>query len=394
VLPAIPLALVALSLAAQPLTFADALARAEQRNPELVPLQLAVPQAEADAQAAGAMPNPTFSFSVGPDEPTVFGAVDQKLPIFGQRSSAIAAGRAQVPIAEGELAARKLQLRAEVRRSYHALAAAQAQLGLAEETARLSGEIADMTAKKFEVGSAPQLDVEQADLARKRAVQDLEDRKAALSSARIRLAASLGEDPEAELEASDPLVPLPQVASLSDLLGRAGQHPEVQVAEREREAALARARREKLSLVPAPSLSLEVEHLGNPPGVGVRGGLAFDLPLLSWNGGAIRSEELQADRAVARGMAARRRLAAAARESWSRWEAAVRRVRFAADQLVPSAQKVAQLARVGYDVGRTPLANVVLAESEVAATRSRAIEAAAEAWSALADLEEAVGAIP
>ena len=386
-------AVVGISLAAQPVSFKEALERAERQSPELGALRLAIPEAEAGVEAAGALPNPVFSVSVGPDEPTVYGAVEQKLPFLGQRSSAMDAAAAQVPVARAELSQRALQLRAEVRRAYYGLAAAQAQVQLAEETARLTRELAQMASKKFEVGSAPQLDVEQAALASKRAEQDLADRRSALTVAQLHLATVLGDSPEPLLEASDELVPLPQPEPLAQLLSRAEHHPEVELAERQREAALARAQREKASIRPTPSLSLEVEHLGTAPGVGVRGGLAFDAAILSQAGGAVRVERLAADRAAARRQAALARLKGAAREAFAKWEAASRRVRFSRDELVPSAQNVARLARVGWELGRTPLANVVLAESEVASARSRAIDAAGEAWSALADLEEAAGAI-
>ena len=386
--------LVAVLLTAEPISFKDALERAERRSPDLAVARLALPEAEAGIDAAGALPNPLFSFGVGPDEPTVFGSVEQRFPFLGQRQSAMAAAGAQVPVAKAQLALRDLQLKAEVRRAYFQLAAAQAQVRLAEETSRLDGELAQMAAKKFEAGSAPQLDVEQARLAQKRSEEDVEDRRAALDVARLHLATVLGEPPDASLETRDPLTPLPQVPPLADLLARAAQHPEVDSAEGEKQAALARAHKERMSIVPTPSLSVEVEHLGTNPGVGVRGGISLDVPILSQNSGAVNVERAQAERADARKVAALRRLEGAAREAHAKWLAALRRVRFAEQELIPAAVRVAALARVGYDVGRTPLFNLVQAQADVAAAQARAVDGAAEGWAALADLEEAVGAIP
>ena len=290
------------------------------------------------------------------------------------------------------MARQALQLRAQVRRAYFALAAAQAQVTLASETVRLMAELAEMTTKKFEAGSAPQLDVEQATLARKRAEQDLADRRSAVVVGQLHLATLLGEPPQTLLEAADALA-LPQTVPLVELLAQIERHPEVEGAQREKEAALSRAKRERAAIRPTPSLSLEVERLPTSPGVGVRGGLSFDAAILSQAGGAVRLEQVQARRAEARRSAALHRLQGAAREAHERWEADSRRVKFSDGELIPSAQRGAGLARVSYDLGRAPLASVVLAESEVAAARSKAIDAAGEAWAALADLEEAVGAI-
>jgi len=305
--------LVAALTTARPMSFREALERAAGHSPELAAARLAIPAAEAGAEAAGALPNPTLGASLGPDEPAVFGTVEQRLPVFGQRSSAVSAAAAEIPVARAAVSQRELQLRAEVRRAYYALAAAQEQVTVAGDTARLFGELAEMAARKFEAGSSPQLDVEQAALAQRRASQDVEDRRAALQIARLHLATILGEAPESDIGAADPLLPLPGTRPLVDLLRGVEQHPEVGSAEREREAALARADRERAAVRPTPAVSLEVERLSDPSRVGLRGGLTFEVPMLSQNGGAVRGHQVQAEAAAARRLAARHRLEGAAR---------------------------------------------------------------------------------
>ncbi len=130
-----------------PLSLAQALDLAQRHNPDLAVVQQMVPAARAGIDVARALPNPTVGFNVGPDVPQYFGLLDQRLPIFGQRGSAISAAEADVPVAQAQLAVSSNQLRAAVRRSYAVLALSQSQLELSRQTARLAQELAQLTVR-------------------------------------------------------------------------------------------------------------------------------------------------------------------------------------------------------------------------------------------------------
>src|SRR5205823_5830253 len=113
---------------------------------------------------------------------------------------------------------------------------------------------------------------------------------------------------------------------LASLVARVDQHAELQSLSREREAAQARAEVERAAIRPVPDVSLEVEKLsaGNPT-IGLRAGLAFDLPILSQNRGKVRQADAQAGVAEAQIAAARQRLQSALRAAFARWQAAAQR---------------------------------------------------------------------
>ncbi len=50
-----------------------------------------------------------------------------------------------------------------------------------------------------------------------------------------------------------------------------------------------------------------------------------------------------------------------------------------------------KLARIAYELGRTPLTNVLQAQADLARAQLDAVDADKAAWDALADLEEASG---
>lgn len=386
-------AVAAFAAAAEPLTLtlAQALERAARQSAELTAVRLGVPVAEAGVQSAGALPNPLVAFSVGPDEPAQWGSVEQRFPIFGQRSSAMNAASAEVAVRRAELSARSVALRATVRRAYFSLAAAEAQVVVAADSARLASELAAQVQKKLDAGAAPRLEAEQAALVERRSRQDVLDREAEAAATRLELATVLGDPPDAALAAADPLTPLPAAPPLGELVAQAARHPDVEAARREREAALARADAARASTRPVPDVTLEAEHLAGATPLGVRGTLGLEVPLLSQNGGAIRGAEAEASVAEARAGAAARRLDGAVRAARARWDAAARRSKFLDEDAVPAARHVEELARLAYDLGRAPLFAVLQAQGDVAAARVKAIDAASEAQRAFADLEEAAG---
>jgi cobalt-zinc-cadmium efflux system outer membrane protein len=378
----------------QPLTLAEAQARAEKGSGELQAARLGEPVAQAGVAAAGQLANPTLTLSLGPDEPTLTAALAVKVPLFGQRGAAITAAEKALPAAQAEVSSQRVKLHAAVRRAYFALAAAQAQVELAGEAVKLATELERMAREKFNGGSAPQLEAEQASLALRRAAQDKADRETAARDARQDLARLFGE-PEAEPQATDPILPKAELPPLEALLAKANQHPDVRALEAQRQAALARAQVERVAVRPLPEFSVTLERLygGNPtPYVGVRGGVAFELPVLSWNRGKVGEAEAQAAQAEAQARAALIRLQSEIRAARAKAEAALARSRFFTDDQVPAALRVEQMARAGYQLGRAPLLSVLQAQGEVAGARGKSIDAAAEAQKSLADLEEATGA--
>jgi cobalt-zinc-cadmium efflux system outer membrane protein len=390
--------LLALLLSApQPISLAEALARAAQANPDVAVARLNVRVAEAGIQSAGQLSNPTVSGSYGPDAPTWIGAIDLKLPVLGQRGTAVAAAERERDTARAEVATRELTVQAAARRAYFALAAAQAQAQFAAEASKLSRELEEMSIKKFETGSAPRLEVEQAGVTRRQAEQEQLDRETAANTAQVELGKLLGT--ESELQAQDPLLPIPEAPPLAQLIDRAAQHPEVQSLRRQQDAALARAQRERTAVRPLPDVAVAFQggepagavHDPSQPTIGVRYTLAFELPILSWNGGRIGAEVAQASVAAAQAAAAEQRLRNEIRAARARWEAASKRARAYAEELVPAALRLLEMARTGYQLGRAPLYSVLQAQGEVTAARVRGVDAASEAQKAFADLEEAAG---
>ncbi len=383
--------LVATLLLAQPLRLADAFARAREASPDLRAARESVRAAQSTVETAGQLGNPTVGASFGPDAPEIIASIDVKLPLFGQRGTAVAAAERDVQAAQADARTKSVTVRAAVRRAYAALAAAQERARLARDAFDLAADLERRAQARVQTGIAPQLEAVQAGLARRRAAQERDDRAAALSSAREELGRLIAIADPATLEAADAIFPLPEAPPLAALLAQSEQHPEVQSFRRQQDAALARAQRERAAIRPIPDLSLAFQKTSGDPAIGLRAGIAFDLPVLSWNSGRVHEAQAQAEVASAQAQGALAKRTADLRSAHARWDASGARARSFAAEIVPAAQQLLQMAREAWELGRTPLTAVLQAQGEVTSARADASDAALLAQQALADMEEASG---
>ena len=378
-------------LLAQPLRLDEAFARAREANPELRAARESVRAAQSAVETAGQLSNPTVAASVGPDAPQVIASIDLRVPVFGQRGTAVAAAERDVQAAQADARTRSVTVRAAVRRAYAALAAGQERARLARDAFELAADLERRAQARVQTGIAPQLEAVQAGLARRRAAQERDDRAAALVSAREELGRLVALSDASTLEAADPIYPLPEALPLAALLTQPEQHPEVQAFRRQQDAALARAQRERAAVRPIPDLSLAFQKTYGEPAIGLRAGIAFDLPVLSWNSGRVHEAQAQAEVASAQAAGALAKRTADLRAAHARWDAAAARARSFAAEIVPAAQQLLQMAREAWELGRTPLTAVLQAQGEVTSARADASDAALSAQQALADMEEASG---
>jgi cobalt-zinc-cadmium efflux system outer membrane protein len=294
--------------------------------------------------------------------------------------------------AQAEARAKSVSVRASARRAYASLAAAQERAKLAREAFDLAADLEKRAQSRVQTGLAPQLEAVQAGLARKRAARERDDRAAALTGAREELGRVIAAPEASTLETADANFPAPEVLPLDQLLARSERHPEVESFLRQKDAALARASRERAAIRPLPDLSLEFEKLNGPPAsIGLRWGIAFDLPVLTWNSGRVNEALALADAAGSLARGALSRQLSGVRSAHAKLEAANARAKSFAAEIVPAAQDLVKMARDAWELGRTPLTAVLQAQTDLTSVRADASDAALAAQQALADLEEAAG---
>jgi outer membrane protein, heavy metal efflux system len=379
---------VALFLLAAALSLSEVRALADQHSPALAASRTGLDVARAGVEVAGQLPNPTFSMSYGADDPKLLVGLDVKLPFLGQRSAAVGSAESLARVAGAEVDVSRVALHVAVRRSFAAHWAAREQARLAQDAARLSGELAQASEERYRTGGAPQLDVEQASLAAQKARHDAQDRAAEAEATLRELQAVVGSELQ-ELAAP----PEGHVPALEALLSRVGGHPELASLQFQEEAARSRIHEENVAVLPLPVLTFTAEHFSDQtPAFGARIGVAFDLPVLSLNRGKVHEQEANAHKASLLAAAQRQKIVGQLGAARARWAAADERARFYTGAFLEAAARVLEMSKAGYRIGRTALVSVLQAENDFSAARSRGVDATLEAQRALSDLEEALGA--
>ncbi len=109
--------------------------------------------------------NPEATVEIEKEAPKQAFGFAVPLELGGKRAKRIAVGEATIRAGEAEIAATIAQVRNDVRRAYYGVLVADARLMLMNEMRDIAVRVRDTAQQRFEAGSAPRLEVMQAQLA-------------------------------------------------------------------------------------------------------------------------------------------------------------------------------------------------------------------------------------
>ncbi|ACG77844.1 metal ion efflux outer membrane factor protein family [Phenylobacterium zucineum HLK1] len=371
--------------------FAALLAQAQASAPRLAEARANIARAEGLARQAGVLPNPTLEFEVenfsgsGPFRGTSLSEttarVGQTLELGGKRSARVAAGRAEIDAARAQARRVEAEYAFDLAAAYAEAEAAERRLQLARESLTLAEEDARIASALVDAGREAELRRLQAQAAVEAARAAVQAAQAARETAFGALTTLAGAPapitsiPASLLESAAPLFPgaAPAASATTSYLA----------AQAEREAAARRLRVERRRAVPDVTVSIGVRRFEADDAAALVAGVSVPLPLFDQNRGNIAAARAEAAAAEARLNAARLEAESAVRTSAARSAAAESRLS-AARQGESTAHEAYRLARIGYEAGRLPLAELVAARRALAEAREQTIAAAVERISAQA----------
>jgi cobalt-zinc-cadmium efflux system outer membrane protein len=382
------------------LTVAAALDLAERQNLDLIAARAQRAVAAAGVRVAGERPNPTASFGASRDAPHENALIDQPLEIGPKRQRRIDVAKQEGALTETDISAIERQVRRSIREGYYGLAYARGSTSLQADALKLAERLRDIARARFESGDIPQLELTQAELEATRAHADLQvaqqEEKVALSD----LNALLNEPAAKDWDLGDAFVTPPPATTLDELLARAG-NSNSEIARISQEARLERSRKALLEAERIPNLGLQFGFDLNNPGSGVnsggymvgpRGQISMPLPIFSHNQGEI-AQSTAAERALEGELAAARRAADAKVESaYFDLRARQTQVQLYRETVVPSSQRLEEMAEESYRAGKAGILTVLGAQHDVQQAQRDYLGSELAMQSAFAQLEEAVGA--
>ena len=378
---------------AEPVTLADALARAQTQSPIVTAAQASVTAAEGRARQAGLMPNPEAGLQAenfagsgpyggfGSTETTL--TVSQRLELGGKRRTRAAAADAEVDAARISFAMAKADLSQEVTVRYAEAQASEDRLVLARETAQRAEGLSSVAATLVESGREPPLRALRAEAASREAAAAVIAAEAEALAARRALVSLWGEANVAvELTDAGP-------AERKTTLVDPGETLDVRLARAEKATAQAVIDRERAAGRPDLTVQAGVRRFEQTGDSAVTVGFTAPIPVLNRNQGNVAAARADATAAEAKERLALVRSVRTINDAEASLRAADAKLAALDGKIVPQAQTAVDLSRKGFEAGKFSLLEVLDAQTALTAARTDLIAARLERAKALAALERA-----
>ena len=182
-----------------PLTLEAAFERALNANPTIAAARYRHAIDLANLGVAGERPNPEAHVEIEKETPKQSFGVAVPFELGGKRNRRVAVAEATLQVGQAELDRTIVEIRTQVRRGYFARLVAEARLALLDDLRLLASRTRDAAQARFDVGSAPQLELLQAQLAQAQAENEATAAQATALAAKISLNALLGLRPDAPM---------------------------------------------------------------------------------------------------------------------------------------------------------------------------------------------------
>jgi outer membrane protein, heavy metal efflux system len=348
------------------LTLAQALARARAARAQTVVAGALVAEARGALRTAGAIPNPTISYSHSEAVPTNHFLVDQPLDWLIKRGADRTAARAGVNRAQADSAQTIAELHHSVRLAYWRARAGLLSESLVQAQASQADTLAHIAAARLRAGDISLLEQEQAAQEASRAHQAASSAREASRVAAAELARAIA----FEHAAPKPTDPLDTgLDRLPDTTVALAQVPALRSATADSAAAAAQLRSAQRARVPFPSLQTGAEW-GEPSQSGALSVIGFAIPFPLWQrgGGSVAEARARAERLSALAHEARLDVVRQVRQAHIHLEETARRARSARDSLLPVAAVIRKRALRAYQAGETgilPVLDALRSERDV-----------------------------
>lgn len=376
-----------------PLTLQAAFDRALSANPTIVAARLRRAVNVAGITVAGERPNPEAHAEIERETPKQAFGVALPLELGGKRTRRIAVAQATLEVGEAELAQIVIDIRSQVRRAYFARLISDLRLSVLDELRQFATRARDAAQARFDVGSAPRLELLQGQLALAQAENEATAAQATARAATVQLNALLGLPLDTPLTLATALDATTTLAGDVALTRAQTSNAELavldrQIAEQMAKLALARALR-KPDITPDVTVTRDSQPDFQ---YGWRVAATASIPIFTTHRAGVLLEEAALTQLNAQKMAVLARItgevmsasaiADAQRIAYLRYQ----------NEILPQAQQVEVMAEDSYRLGQTGIASLLQALQASRDMRLRSLQTASDFQDALSQLERAIWA--
>lgn len=395
------IALAPIIAAADPAPSYPDLLRQANAAPRLKAAQAAISQAEGLARQAGARLNPTLSIERdnfsgngpyrGSNAAEITASIEHTLELGGKRSARINAGRAGIEASRARARQTEADFAFDLAEAYGATEVADLRVQLAKEALSLAEDDARIADALVKAGKEADLRNLQARTAMELARADFEAVLALRDAAFAKLTAIVDS-------------PVPFTAIPNSLLAHADSAEAVSVVDplstpaylvalAQREEVARRVKVEQTRGTPDVSVSLGVRQFRADDSHALVGGVSVPIPVFDRNKGNVAAVSAELSAAEQNLNIARLDAQAGIQSASARLKASFARVKSAQDS-ERTAQEAYRLTRIGYESGKLPLSEVLIARRTLTEARAQALTARQDRLNAEAELAHLAGITP
>jgi len=383
------------------ITLKEALGLALVRNPELRASYWLVRVSDAGRLQASLRPNPELEVEVeevggagdrsGFDGAQTTVQIAQPVELGQKRAKRTALAALEKDLAQWDYEAKRLDVRAEVTKSFVEVLAAQQRLQLTEELLRLSEELLETVTRRIDAGKDSPLEKTKAAVALSNSKIQHEQAIRNLQLARNQLASAwAAHAPMFEKAAGrlDSLALGPPIETLTDLIAR---NPDIARWSAEIEKEKAALELEKARAVSDITLSGGLQRFNETDDNAIVFGVSIPLGVSDRNQGGRLQATYNLARAREEQQAAQTRIRMELVRAYHSLSNAYTEAIELKNNILQGAETVFEASKEGYSQGKLNYLNVLDAQRTLSEVRSRYIDALAAYHSSRADVERLIG---
>jgi outer membrane protein TolC len=382
---------------AETFTLGQAIRRAVLHDPRLQAALAHVRSAQADALQARLLTNPILTVSVRMREaasasPIIDAAIAQDIVSLLTQPRKVSAADNRLRGAMADVLATLADVIADTQEAYVTLQALTDQLAALEERHALAKRLVDLGEARLKAGEAARLDVIALQTQLLTLNVDLAERRQDMTDARLTLARLIGEPSKSgdwRLSAWQSLEPT-RATEQAWLVHALTNRPEVRTKTWELAALGDEVALSRLALLEGTEVGAQSEY---DQGWSVGPELAVPLPLFDWGQAKRAKASAELDAARHQMTLLQRQVVQDVRTQYSAYNATLRTLTMARDELLPLQERRAGQAETSYKAGETDVANLLLAEEDLLDARVKVVDLRKKAALARVKLARAAGGV-
>ncbi|HVH29938.1 MAG TPA: TolC family protein [Vicinamibacterales bacterium] len=377
----------------EPLTLQSAFDRALTANPTIAAARLRRAVNQAGITVAGERLNPEVHTEFEKETPKQSFGLAFPLELGGKRGRRSALAEATLELGEAELAQTIIDIRTQVRRAYFGRLIADTRVAVLDELRQFATRARDAAQARFDVGSAPRLELLQGQLALAQAENEATAAQGTARAATIQLNALLGVALDTPVTLATGL-DTPDILAGGAALVRA-QTSNAELAVLDRQIAVQTAKLALARALRTPDITPDVTLTRDSAPefmYGWRVAAAATIPIFTTHRAGVQLEEAALTQLNAQRMAVLARITGEVLSASAQADAQRTAYLRYQNEILPQAQQVEQMAEDSYRLGQTGIASLLQALQASRDMRLRSLQTASDFQDALSGLERAIGA--